>query len=65
MLTGKQRYREQRRFLRPSLMVLQVQYRDREYDPFGGYAVTRWRDATVEDLLVTPAPIEQPAVTFS
>ncbi|RWI35504.1 hypothetical protein [Mesorhizobium sp.] len=57
MNTGKRRYREQKRFLRPSLLVLQVEYRDREYDPWGGFAVNRWRDATVEDLMTIPAAV--------
>lgn len=55
MLTGKRRYREQKRLWRPSLLVLQVQYRDRAFDGFGGMPVTLWRDATVEDVLTIPA----------
>lgn len=52
-LTGKRRYRLGGLFRRR--LILQVEYRDREYDPWGGYAVTRWRDAAVEDLMVIQA----------
>jgi hypothetical protein len=55
MLTGRRRYREQKRFMRPSLLVLQVEYRTREVDHWGGFAVVRWRDATVEDLMIISA----------
>lgn len=52
-LTGRRRYRLGGLFRKK--LVLQVQFRDREYDPWGGYAVTRWRDATVEDLMTIEA----------
>lgn len=55
MLTGKRRYREQKRFLRPSLLVLQVEYRYREVDAWGGFPALGWRDAGVEDLMTIPA----------
>ena len=52
-LTGRRRYRLGGLFRKT--LVLQVQFRDREYDPWGGFAVLRWRDATVEDLMTIEA----------
>lgn len=51
MLTGKTRYREHARALRPSLLVLQVEYKGAHMDSIGIYEdYTAWRDALVTDL---------------
>lgn len=54
-LTGRRRYREEKRLFRRPLLVLQVEYQDRVYDGFGGLPVNRWRDATVSDLITIEA----------
>lgn len=54
-LTGKRRYRLEKRLFREPLLVLQVQVRDRAFDPWGGYPILMWRDATAEDLLTIEA----------
>lgn len=53
--TGRVRMREQKRWFRPSLLVLQVEVRivGLDYDGMGGTLnvdATVWRDATAEDL---------------
>ena len=53
-LTGRIRYREQKRWLRPSLMVLQVEYGYTAAENCGGFIdawpAKAWRDAKVTDL---------------
>ena len=51
------RYREQKRFLRQSVLVLQIAFEVDEtgndnFPPSMQGVHTRWRDATVEDLLL-------------
>jgi hypothetical protein len=54
-LTGKRRYREQKRLFRRSLLVLQVEFHDTCWS--GGFVepCLSWRDATVEDLMTIAA----------
>ncbi|RWJ03440.1 hypothetical protein [Mesorhizobium sp.] len=58
MNTGKRRYREQKRFLRPSLLVLQVEVNEMTMIGRWPERVTFWRDAKVEDLMAIPAAIQ-------
>lgn len=51
-LTGRKRFRTEKRFLRSSKLVLQVEY---TYEFFNAYygnyeTITDWRDARTEDL---------------
>lgn len=51
MLTGKTRYREHARALRPSLLVLQVEYRSTIPDGIGAFFDhVSWRDAEMQDI---------------
>lgn len=64
-LTGRRRYRIGG--LLRNKLVLQVQFRDRVNDGFGGFPVLSWRDARVEDLMTIeashrPHPVEGRAV---
>lgn len=50
-LTGRTRYREHKRAMRPSLLVLQVEYKGLHMDSVGGMDdYTAWRDAEVQDI---------------
>ncbi len=53
-LTGKTRYRTQRRFLRSDVLVLQVEYTYMHMENMGSSVeceeYTAWRDATLSDL---------------
>lgn len=59
-LTGRTRFRSQKRFLRSSLIVFQVEERIEwgySYDPIDGGNMpggsrTEWRDARLEDLSI-------------
>lgn len=61
-LTGRRRYREQKRLLRSSLLVLQVEETFTAWFSEGGSVDSRdhigWRDATVADLMIIPANVE-------
>lgn len=58
-LTGRTRYRHAKPMFGRPLLVLQVEETGYEFDHAGGYidsrAVTRWRDATLEDVQVEVA----------
>ena len=57
-LTGKRRFRSERKWGRERL-ILQVEETGRDYDYAGGYVhgvdFTRWRDARTEDLTASDA----------
>lgn len=56
-LTGRRRYREHKRWLRRSLLVLQVEEEFRP-DRYFDITYTDWRDAGVEDLMIIPASVQ-------
>lgn len=57
-LTGRYRLRPEKRFLRPLVLVLEVEETGYQTDYNSGYIdsreVTRWRDARIEDFSGAP-----------
>lgn len=57
-LTGRYRLRPEKRFLRPLVLVLEVEETGTQYSCYGlsieGQQVFRWRDARIEDFSGTP-----------
>ncbi|WP_062120335.1 hypothetical protein [Aureimonas sp. AU40] len=54
-ITGKRRYRTQRRWFRSDMLVLQVEFHDVSYIGRSIEPCLSWRDARVEDLMTIEA----------
>lgn len=52
MLTGRRRYREQKRWRKPSLLILQVEVNEMTMIDRWPERCTFWRDAAIKDLTI-------------